>query len=78
MMKKLLTSLAVAGAMVTTPALAQDAAFDRAPAPVDESEQLEESTPGLLIALLAAAVVIAGIIVATGEDNADEQLPSSP
>ncbi len=78
MMKKLLTSVAVAGAMVTTPALAQDAAFDRAVAPVDQSEELEGFGPGLVIAILAAAAVIAGIIVATGEDNADEQLPSSP
>ncbi|MDE1466994.1 hypothetical protein [Aurantiacibacter sp. D1-12] len=77
MMKKLLTTVAVAGAMVTTPALAQDAAFDRLPAPVEQGEELEGEA-GLIIALLAAAAVIAGIIIATGTDNADEQLPASP
>ena len=77
MMKKLFTTVAVAGAMATTPALAQDAAFDRLPAPV-EGEQLEEGGPGIIIAILAAAAIIAGIIIATGEDNADEILPTSP
>lgn len=77
MMKKLFTTIAVAGAMATTPALAQEATFDRMPAPVEEGEQLE-GRAGVIIGILAAIVVIAGIIVATGEDNADEQLPTSP
>lgn len=76
MIKKLLTTVAVSGALVTTPALAQEATFDRAPAPVEEAEKMDG--PGLLLFLVGGVVVVLGIIVATGTDNADELLPQSP
>ncbi|WP_271077090.1 hypothetical protein [Aurantiacibacter sp. MUD61] len=79
MMKKFITSAAVAGALVATPAMAQEAAYDRLPAPVEESEDgFGDNGAGLLIGLGALAVIILGIIIATGVGDDDDTLPASP
>lgn len=78
MIAKIATTAAAALALSATPVLAQEASIDRLPAPVDaQGEQLEGGS-GILIALLAAAAIIAGIIIAAdgGTDEAD--LPTSP
>lgn len=70
--KKMLTAGAAASMLVASPVIAQ-AQADRASAPVDGFEQLEGEN-GILIALLAAAAVIAGIIIIADGDNE----PTSP
>ncbi|MBV7259274.1 hypothetical protein [Erythrobacter crassostreae] len=70
-------NLALATAAVSlaaSPAIAE-AAFDRASAPVEGESELSGEN-GILIALLAAAAVIAGIIVIASDDG--EDLPTSP
>ena len=71
-MKKTLIAAVASLGMVATPALAQ---AQRADAPVEASEQLEGEN-GVLIAILAAAAVIAGIIILLEGDSEDE--PVSP
>ncbi len=66
-------TLAVATAVVSlaaTPAIAE-ATFDRSIAPVEGESSLEGEGSGIILALLAAAAIIAGIVVAagSGDDN---------
>nr|WP_298926002.1 hypothetical protein [uncultured Erythrobacter sp.] len=71
-------NLALATAAVSlaaSPAIAE-AAFERTSAPVEGESELE-GEGGILIALLAAAAVIAGIIVIASGDDGDD-LPTSP
>lgn len=74
MLKKVLTTL-VTGALAATPVMAQATTVDRLPASVENAEEMEGG-PGILIAILAAAAIIAGIIIAA--DNDDVDLPTSP
>ncbi|QFT77035.1 hypothetical protein [Erythrobacter sp. THAF29] len=60
--------------LAASPAIAE-AAFDRSTAPVEGESELEGGS-GILIAILAAAAIIAGIIVAA--DDNGEDLPTSP
>lgn len=78
MIAKIATTAAAALALSATPVLAQEASIDRLPAPVDAQGEQLEGESGILIALLAAAAIIAGIIIAAdgGTDEAD--LPTSP
>ncbi|MBH5323330.1 hypothetical protein [Aurantiacibacter sediminis] len=79
MMKKFFTTAAVAGAMIATPAMAQDAAFDRLPAPAEQGEDLSATPPaGIFIGIAAVVAIVLGVIIATGENDADETLPTSP
>lgn len=57
--------------LAATPAIAE-AAFDRAAAPVEGESELEGGS-GIILAILAAAAVIAGIIIAADDGN-DEPL----
>ena len=52
--------------LATAPAIAE-VSLDRAPAPVEGESQLQGGS-GLLIAVLAAAAVIAGIVIAADGD----------
>ena len=70
-MKKILIAATATIGLVATPALAQ---AERVGAPIEASEQLEGEN-GVLIAILAAAAVIAGLIILL-EDDTDE--PASP
>lgn len=77
MMKKTMTALAAATALVATPVLAQSADAQRAPAQVaQDAEQFGARGGGLVIGLLALAAIIAGLIIAL--DDEDEDLPTSP
>ncbi len=77
MTKKLISSLAAATALLATPVLAQATDSIRAPASTErDTEQMEGNGAGIIIAILAAAAVIAGIIVAFDDDDVD--LPTSP
>ena len=69
-------NLALAAAAVSlaaSPAIAE-AAFERSIAPVEGEGELEGEN-GILIAILAAAAIIAGIIVAAGSGT---DAPTSP
>ena len=69
-------TLALATAAVSlaaSPAIAE-AAYDRANAPVEGESELEGES-GILIAILAAAAIIAGIIIAA---DGGEDAPTSP
>lgn len=69
-------NLALATAAVSlaaSPAIAE-AAFERTGAPVEGESELE-GEGGIIIALLAAAAVIAGIIILADDG---EDLPTSP
>ena len=75
-----LRKLAAAGAafgLVATPIVAQasPAAVDRVGAPIDAAEEIGGGTSGLVIAILALAAVIAGIVIAVDDD---EDEPVSP
>lgn len=59
--------------LAATPAIAE-AAFDRAAAPVEGESELEGGS-GIILAILAAAAVIAGIIIAA---DGDDDGPVSP
>lgn len=62
--------------LAASPALAQTSAnVDRISAPVAQDESDLEGGSGILIALLAAAAVIAGIIIAS--DGSDDDVPVS-
>lgn len=75
-MKKIISSAVAAGLLLgSTAAVAQDATFDRAPANVEEAENLEGGT--LLIILLIAAA-IAGAIFLIEESGDEDDLPTSP
>ena len=74
--KKIAAALAATG-LLASPVLAQTAETLRAPSPVQDSEELEGEGTGIILALLAAAAVIAGIIIATGDSGTDD-LPTSP
>ncbi|RJY09036.1 hypothetical protein [Aurantiacibacter aquimixticola] len=82
MIAKTITTAAASLALVATPALAQEAAADRAPAQVDNAELLGNddddggSAAGLLLGLGAIAAIIAAVIIAFDDD--DEDLPVSP
>ena len=60
--------------LAASPAIAE-AAFDRSTAPVEGESELEGGS-GILIAILAAAAIIAGIIIAA--DDGGEDIPTSP
>jgi len=69
---KFFATTAAALALAATPVLAQANGANRAPAPVEETEELAGS--GLVLLLLAAAAAVAGVIViADGDDE-----PTSP
>ena len=74
--RNLLAATAVAS-LAVSPALAQAPAADRASAPVAGESQFggDGDGAGIIIALLAAAAIIAGIIIAA--DNKDDT-PVSP
>lgn len=72
-MKKIIAAIAATG-LLATPVLAQSVNVERAPARSSDSNELEGES-GILIALLAAAAIIAGIIILA--DNEDD-LPTSP
>lgn len=76
MIAKTLTTAAAVIALSATPVFAQEASIDRLPAPVDAQGEQLEGQSGLILALLAAAAIIAGIIIAA--DNGEESLPTSP
>ena len=61
--------------LVTTPVLAQaaDAPAARESAPVESAEQLGGSS-GIIVAILALAAIVGGIVIATD----DEDEPTSP
>ena len=73
MIRKMATA-AAALALVATPVVAQaaDPVFDRATAPVGESSELMGAGGGVL-AVLAVALIAAGIYIAVDEDD-DEPL----
>lgn len=78
MLKKALTTAAVASALVSTPVIAQAVEAERASAPVTEHAELGEGNgAGLIIAILAAAAIVGAIIIAVGGDDEDD-LPTSP
>ncbi|MDE1466849.1 hypothetical protein [Aurantiacibacter sp. D1-12] len=75
-MKKIITSAVAASIMLGSTASAAAPAFDREAAPTIAAEGLDGEN-GILIALLAAAAIIAGIIlIEEGED--EDPLPTSP
>ncbi|GEM_PF-1468361 len=78
MTAKLFTTVAASLALSATPVLAQEASIDRLPAPVETQAEELEGGSGILLALLAAAAIIAGIIAATGDSTDDSDLPTSP
>ncbi|WP_237437488.1 hypothetical protein [Alteraurantiacibacter aestuarii] len=73
MTKKIVVALA-ATSLLATPVLAQSVNALRAPAPVQDSEEVEGGS-GIILVILAAAAVIAGIIIAA---DGSENLPTSP
>lgn len=81
MTKKLFTTVAATVALVATPVLAQTDVVQRAAASLEGTERLgggddDDNGPGILLAALAGALIIAGAVVALGND--DEDLPASP
>ncbi len=73
MMTKFLATTAVSLALIATPVVAQATTADRASAPVGATSELEGGS-GIILAILAAAAIIAGIIIAA--DNEDD-VPTS-
>lgn len=80
MMTRTFTTIAAAAALTATPVMAQSIDAERASAPVAQAEQLGEEGrgPGLILALLAAAAIIAGIYIALEDEDDDGDLPVSP
>lgn len=76
MIAKTFTTAAAAIALSATPVFAQEASIDRLPAPVETQGEQLEGNSGIFLALLAAAAIIAGIIIAA--DGDEETLPTSP
>ncbi len=77
MSKKLFTTVAAGVALVATPVLAQTDMAQRAAAQIRDSEQFgDENDSGLLMALLAGGLIVAGVVVALSSD--EEDLPTSP
>lgn len=76
MIAKTLTTAAAVIALTATPVFAQEASIDRLPAPVDAQGEQLEGQSGLIWALLAAAAIMAGIIIAL--EDSEEDLPTSP
>lgn len=77
MTKKLFTIVAASVALVATPVLAQSDIAQRAAAHIQNAEELgEDDNGGTLLALLAAGLIVAGIVVALS--GGDEDLPTSP
>ena len=77
-MKTTMTAIAAAAALTATPVLAQTMEAPRASAQTEENaEQFGGSGGGVIIAVLALAAIIAGIIIAV-DSNDDEDLPTSP
>ena len=75
-MKKIITTAVAASMLLGSTSSAISAqALDRDAAFVSESEEVEGGS-GILIAILAAAAVIVGIILI--EKDQDEDLPTSP
>lgn len=62
-----LAAVAAVLSLATAPAIAE-VSLDRAPAPVEGESELAGGS-GLLIAVLAAAAVIAGIVIASDGDD---------
>lgn len=63
--------------LAASPAIAE-AAFQRSAAPVEGESQLD-GDGGVLIGILAAAAIIAGIIILVGNNGTDgDELPTSP
>lgn len=62
--------------LAASPAIAEvsfgNAAFDRALAPIEGESEAGESGSGIILAVLAAAAVLGGVVAATGsgDDNA--------
>ena len=69
-MKKVLLSLA-AGALVATPVAATAADAQRGSEPAGETAELRGSGSATILAVLALAAIIAGIIIAVDEDEDD-------
>lgn len=70
---KIIAAIAATG-LLSTPVMAQMVQAERTPSKTQDTEKLEGEN-GILLAILAAAAVIAGIIIlADGEEN----LPTSP
>lgn len=79
MRTRIFTTIAAAAALTATPVMAQSVEAQRAPAALADAEGLgnDEDGSGWILAVLALAVIIAGIAIAlNGED--DETLPTSP
>jgi len=77
MSKKLFTTIAAGVALVATPVLAQSDMAQRAAAQVQNADEFGEGdNGGLLMALLAGGLIIAGVVVALSSD--EEDLPTSP
>ena len=72
-----LLAATAAVSLAASPALAQSANADRAAAPVADANELGDDAggAGIILAILAAAAIIAGIIIAG--DNEDD-VPTSP
>ena len=82
MIVKTFTTAAAAIALTATPVMAQTAEIERNSAQIDaQAEMLQDEDrrgPGLLLGVLALAVIIAGILILAGEDGDDEDVPTSP
>jgi len=77
MSKKFFTTVAAGVALVATPVLAQTDMAQRAAAQIQDAEEFgDENDGGLLMALLAGGLIVAGVVVALSSD--DEDLPTSP
>lgn len=77
MMKKMATTIAAALALTATPVLAQSIDAPRAPAQIEEEAE-EMAGGGIIIALLAVAAIIAGLVVAFDGGTDQGELPTSP
>ncbi|WP_120076867.1 hypothetical protein [Aurantiacibacter odishensis] len=76
MSKKLFTSIAAGVALVATPVLAQSDMAQRAAAELQNAEELgEDGNGGIILALAAAGLIVAGVVVALSDD--EEELPVS-
>ena len=79
MRTRIFTTIAAAAALTATPVMAQSVEAQRAPAAIDQSEQLsnDDDGSGVVIAVLAALLIIAALVIALSGDD-DEDLPASP